>query len=68
MAIAADVPKDNFRLSQLIYDTRYRSYTIQFFVLLLFVTFLGWLLDNTIANLAAKDKDINFGFLWARAG
>ena len=68
MAIAADVPKVSFRLSQLIYDTRYRSYTIQFFVLLLFVLFLGWLLDNTIANLAAKDKDIDFGFLWSRAG
>ena len=68
MAIAADAPKDGFRLSQLIYDTRYRSYTIQFFVLLLVVAFLVWLVNNTIANLAAKDKDIDFGFLWARAG
>ena len=68
MAIAADAPKDGFRLSQLIHDTRYRSYTIQFFVLLLVIAFLVWLVDNTIANLAAKDKDIDFGFLWARAG
>ncbi len=68
MALAADAPKDSFRLSQLIYDTRYRSYTIQFFVLLLVIAFLVWLVDNTIANLAAKDKDINFGFLTARAG
>ena len=29
---------------------------------------VGWLVDNTIQNLAAKDKDINFGFLWVRAG
>ena len=40
MAMATDVPKDGFRLSMLIYDTRYRSYTIQLVVLVLF-TFLG---------------------------
>ena len=68
MAIAADAPKDGFRLGQLIYDTRYRSYTIQFVVLILVIAFLVWLVNNTVANLAAKDKDIDFGFLWARAG
>ena len=68
MASVAEVPKDTFRLSQLIYDTRYRSITIQVIVLLLVLLFVGWLADNTIKNLAAKDKDINFGFLWNRAG
>ncbi len=68
MSVAMDAPKDGFRLSQLIYDTRYRSYTIQFFVMLLFIAFLIWVLNNTVANLAAKDKDISFGFLWSRAG
>ncbi len=68
MSVAMDAPKDAFRLSQLIYDTRYRSYTIQVIVLLVFVAFLAWLLNNTAANLAAKDKDIDFSFLWARAG
>ncbi len=68
MAIAATTPKETFRLSMLIYDTRYRSYTIQFVVLVLFVAFLAWLLNNTIINLAAKDKDINFSFLFQRAG
>lgn len=52
----------------LIYDTRYRAITIQVIVLFLFLLFVGWLADNTIQNLAAKDKDINFGFLWNRAG
>ena len=61
-------PKDGFRLSMLIYDTRFRAITIQVVVLLLFLLFVGWLVDNTIQNLAAKDKDINFGFLWVRAG
>jgi general L-amino acid transport system permease protein len=68
MTTVADAPKDGFRLSMLIYDTRYRSITIQVIVLLLVLLFVGWLADNTIKNLAAKDKDINFGFLWNRAG
>jgi general L-amino acid transport system permease protein len=68
MTLAVDVPKQGFRLSQLIYDTRYRGYTIQFIVMLLFFAFLIWLTNNTIQNLAAKDKDIDFGFLWSRAG
>ncbi|WP_284164965.1 ABC transporter permease subunit [Frigidibacter sp. SD6-1] len=68
MAYVADAPKENFRLSMLIYDTRYRSITIQVIVLILALLFVGWLADNTIKNLAAKDKDINFSFLWNRAG
>lgn len=68
MALASDAPKESFRLSMLIYDTRYRAITIQVIVLFLFLLFVGWLADNTIQNLAAKDKDINFGFLWNRAG
>jgi general L-amino acid transport system permease protein len=68
MAIAADVPKDGFRLSQLIYDTRYRSYTIQIIVLLLFGLAVWWLLDNVVENLAVKGKVFSFAFLWQRAG
>ncbi len=68
MALATDTPDTGFRLSMLIYDTRFRAITIQVIVLILFLLFLGWLVDNTIQNLAAKDKDINFSFLWNRAG
>ena len=68
MAYVAEAPKENFRLSMLIYDTRYRAITIQVIVLILVLLFVGWLADNTIKNLAAKDKDINFSFLWNRAG
>jgi len=68
MTLAVEPPKERFRLSMLIYDTRYRAMTIQVIVLALVLLFVGWLTDNTIQNLAAKDKDINFGFLWARAG
>ena len=44
----------------LIYDTRFRAITIQVIVLLMFLLMVGWLVDNTIQNLAAKDKNISF--------
>ncbi|MFN4204180.1 MAG: amino acid ABC transporter permease [Tabrizicola sp.] len=68
MAFASDAPKDGFRLSMLIYDTRYRSYTIQVVVLVLFAMAVAWLLNNTAQNLAARGKEFNFAFLWQRAG
>jgi len=68
MAMATDVPKDGFRLSMLIYDTRYRSYTIQIVVLVLFALAVAWLLNNTVQNLEARGKQFNFAFLWQRAG
>ena len=68
MAMATDVPKDGFRLSMLVYDTRYRSYTIQIVVLVLFAMAVAWLLNNTVQNLEARGKEFNFGFLWQRAG
>ncbi len=68
MAMATDVPKNGFRLSMLVYDTRYRSYTIQLVVLVLFAMAVAWLLNNTVQNLEARGKEFNFGFLWQRAG
>jgi len=68
MALASDTPKESFRLSMLIYDTRYRSITIQVIVLILFVIAVSWLLNNTVTNLAAKGRTFDYGFLWQRAG
>ncbi|MDX5349746.1 MAG: ABC transporter permease subunit [Paracoccaceae bacterium] len=68
MAMATDVPKDSFRLSMLIYDTRYRSYTIQIVVLALFAMAVAWLLNNTVQNLAMRGKEFDYTFLWQRAG
>ncbi len=68
MTMATDAPKDGFRLSMLVYDTRYRSYTIQLVVLLLFALAVAWLLNNTVQNLEARGKEFNFAFLWQRAG
>lgn len=68
MALATDVPKESFRLSMLIYDSRYRAVTIQVVVLLCFGLFVAWLLNNVVQNLAARGKVFDYGFLWARAG
>jgi general L-amino acid transport system permease protein len=52
----------------LIYDTRFRSITIQVIVLILFGLFVSWLLNNVVQNLAAKDRTFDYSFLWNRAG
>ena len=57
-----------FRLSQLIYDTRYRSLTIQVVAFILIMAGLVWLANNTVQNLSALGKDFDFGFLGNRAG
>lgn len=61
-------PDRGFRLSQLIYDTRYRSLTIQVVVFILMMATAWWLIDNTVKNLATMGKNIDFSFLWNRAG
>jgi len=68
MALATDVPKESFRLSMLVYDSRYRSITIQVIVLLVVGLFVAWLLNNVVENLAARGKVFDYGFLWQRAG
>ena len=68
MAMADGMPKQPFRLGMLIYDTRYRSITIQVIVLFLALLCLGWLADNVQSNLLKKGKDIDFSFLFRRAG
>ncbi|MGR3541945.1 MAG: amino acid ABC transporter permease [Hasllibacter sp.] len=64
----AGAPREGFRLSQLIYDTRYRSLTIQAVAMILLTLLIVWLVDNTVTNLSALGKDINFGFLGSTAG
>lgn len=58
---------DQFRIGMLIYDTRFRSYTIQIFALILFMLAVAWLLDNAITNLALLGKTFSFGFLFETA-
>jgi general L-amino acid transport system permease protein len=68
MAMDSGAPRESFRLSMLLYDTRYRSYTIQIFALMLLMLGAAWLIDNTIKNLAVLGKDFSFSFLWNTAG
>jgi general L-amino acid transport system permease protein len=68
MSVLTDPPKQSFRLSQLLYDTRYRSITIQVVAGLLILAGIGWLVNNTINNLAALGKDFDFGFLGSASG
>ncbi len=68
MATITDPPREAFRISQLIYDTRYRAMTIQVVALFLIMAGLIWLANNAVQNLAALGKDFDFGFLGNRAG
>jgi general L-amino acid transport system permease protein len=52
----------------LIYDTRYRSLTIQVVALMGFMLLAAWLISNTIGNLNALGKSIDFGFFTEPAG
>ncbi|MDV7142259.1 ABC transporter permease subunit [Tropicimonas sp. TH_r6] len=68
MTSLTDPPKESFRLGMLIYDTRYRSLTIQVVALIGFMIFAAWLINNTLYNLAEQGKTIGFGFLSDTAG
>lgn len=64
----AGPPAPPFRLSMLIYDRHYRSLTIQVVVFILLMLLVSWIVHNTVLNLARLGKDIDFSFLFNRAG
>ncbi len=68
MSALTDPPKESFRLSMLIYDTRYRSLTFQVLAMIGFLILIGWLISNTAANLADLGKELSFGFMTEPAG
>ncbi|PIV74552.1 MAG: amino acid ABC transporter permease [Rhodobacteraceae bacterium CG17_big_fil_post_rev_8_21_14_2_50_65_11] len=68
MTSITEPPAESFRLSQLIYDTRYRSMTIQVVAFALILFAIYWLGRNIVANLEDLGKDFDFGFLTSRAG
>ena len=68
MTSITDPPQGSFRLSMLINDTRYRSYTFQAIAFILLALSIGYLINNLFTNLAAQGLDINFAFLGAPAG
>jgi len=68
MTTLTDPPMESFRLGMLIYDTRYRSMTIQIVALIGFLLLLGWLFNNTAQNLSELGKEPSFRFLGEPAG
>ena len=69
MSTTTDMPPtERFRLEQLIYDTRYRSITIQVVTLLLVALGIFWLGRNLLANLSDLGLEPNFSFLGNPAG
>jgi len=65
---AIDAQARRFHLGMLLYDTRYRSLTIQIIALIAVLTFFGWIVNNTVTNLHALGKTFDIGFLGQRAG
>ena len=68
MTTYTEPPAESFRLSMLLYDTRYRSLTIQVVALCAFMLGVGWLISNAAQNLAALGKPLGFSFLFEPAG
>ncbi|WP_224823910.1 amino acid ABC transporter permease [Cognatishimia sp. MH4019] len=68
MTIATDPPKESFRLSMLINDTRYRSYTFQAIAVLALIVIFSILGNNLAQNLAAAGLNISYEFLGDPAG
>ncbi len=68
MAMADQPAGKSFRLSMLLYDTRYRSITIQVIMLALFAYGVYWLLGNMYSNLDDLGKKPDFSFLSTPAG
>ena len=65
MAIMTEPPKAVFRISDLIYDTRYRSLTIQTVAMIAIMALVVWLAWNVSVNLP---RGIDFSFLRQPAG
>jgi len=68
MTTMTEPPQASFRPSQLIYDTRYRSYTFQFIALMLLIALFAYLGGNLVRNLAEQGQNIAFDFLYEPAG
>lgn len=68
MTTMSDPQQGSFRLSMLLNDTRYRSYTFQFIALILLIALMSFLGINLVRNLAEAGLNISYGFLNVPAG
>jgi len=67
MTAVTEPPRETFRIDMLWTDSRYRSSFIQIVAFLLLMLALGWLVNNTIQNLADLGKTFSFNFLFETA-
>ncbi|MDJ0822657.1 MAG: ABC transporter permease subunit [Paracoccaceae bacterium] len=63
MTTLTDPPGGSFRLSMLINDTRYRSYTFQFIALMVLIACFAYLGSNLVQNLRDAGLNISYQFL-----
>ena len=63
MTAVSGPPREGFRIDMLWTDARYRSSFLQVIAFILLMLAVGWLVNNTIQNLAELGKDFDFGFL-----
>ena len=69
MTTMTDPPKaDGFRIGQLLSDTRYRAYTLQFIAIVLLILAFGWLINNAMNNPTLQQVGISFDYLGDPAG
>ena len=68
MTTITDPPEGDFRVSMLLYDTRYRSMTLQVIAALLLALSLAYLYSNLATNLREAGLNISFEFLGSPAG
>jgi len=63
MTTMTDPPRESFRLSMLVNDKRYRSYTFQFIALICLMLLFAYLLSNLLSNLRAAGLNFSYKFL-----
>ncbi|KPA20782.1 putative glutamine ABC transporter permease protein GlnM [Shimia sp. SK013] len=68
MTTLTDPPKESFRLSMLLNDTRYRSLTFQAVAAIALALAIWYLGNNLIQNLRAAGLNISYSFLGDSAG
>jgi len=68
MTVASEPPREVFRIDMLWTDARYRSTFLQIIAFILLMLGIGWVISNTIQNLADLGKEIGFGFLFENSG
>jgi general L-amino acid transport system permease protein len=60
---AIEIQSDSFKLAYLWTDKRYRGITIQILVLLGFLLFVAYIVNNTLGNLELLGVETGYGFL-----